>query len=135
MWVLSAKYTWEDKNAYTRTALRLAGYFAENFKQYQDKVSEEVLAAAPKTLEIQLKQSEKLGVNFVNNDAKVFFIFSKLVRISVYDQQWSFCITSDPLIIKIIQFFQVIKPDIFFVFPSSFLNLCDQCRHRGIQVN
>ena len=46
--MLSAKFTWKDKEAYAKTAHQLAGYFIQNFEKYKAGVSEEVLAAAPK---------------------------------------------------------------------------------------
>ena len=46
--LLSAESTWKDKDAYTTTANRLARYFIANFEKYKEKVSDEILAAAPK---------------------------------------------------------------------------------------
>jgi phosphoenolpyruvate carboxykinase (ATP) len=46
--ILSAEFTWKDKDAYTKTATRLARYFIQNFEKYKDNVSEEILAATPK---------------------------------------------------------------------------------------
>jgi len=46
--MLSAKFTWKDKDAYVATAHKLARYFIKNFEKYKDVVSEEILAAAPK---------------------------------------------------------------------------------------
>ncbi len=46
--MLSAKFTWEDKDAYVKTAHNLARYFIKNFEKYKDSVSEEILAAGPK---------------------------------------------------------------------------------------
>ena len=46
--MLSAKFTWEDKDAYVKTAHNLARYFIKNFEKYKDRVSEEILAAGPK---------------------------------------------------------------------------------------
>ena len=45
--VLNPRETWEDKEAYDAQAQMLAHLFAENFKNYADLVSEEVLAAGP----------------------------------------------------------------------------------------
>jgi phosphoenolpyruvate carboxykinase (ATP) len=46
--MLSAKFTWKDKDAYVTTAHRLARYFIENFEKYKGGASAEILAAAPK---------------------------------------------------------------------------------------
>jgi phosphoenolpyruvate carboxykinase (ATP) len=46
--ILSAEFTWKDKDAYTKTATRLARYFIQNFEKYKDGANEEILAAAPK---------------------------------------------------------------------------------------
>ncbi len=46
--MLSAKFTWEDKDAYVSTANKLAGYFITNFEKYVRGVSEEILAGGPK---------------------------------------------------------------------------------------
>lgn len=46
--MLQPKATWADKRAYTATAKKLAGLFAENFKEYSEYANEEIKAAAPK---------------------------------------------------------------------------------------
>ncbi len=43
--VLDPRSTWKDRAAYDRTARKLAGMFYENFAQYADQVTSEVLAA------------------------------------------------------------------------------------------
>ncbi len=45
--VLIPKNTWQDKNAYDQKARELAKRFNENFEQYKEYVSEEVLKMAP----------------------------------------------------------------------------------------
>ena len=45
--ILSAKLTWKDKDAYDEAARMLGRYFIENFEKYNDKVSNEILSAAP----------------------------------------------------------------------------------------
>ena len=45
--ILNAESTWKDKDAYTKTASKLARYFIENFEKYKEKVSDEIMAAAP----------------------------------------------------------------------------------------
>ena len=45
--VLDARATWADPAAYDDLARKLAGMFAENFEQYADQVTAEVLAAGP----------------------------------------------------------------------------------------
>ncbi|MEO7960918.1 MAG: phosphoenolpyruvate carboxykinase (ATP) [Ginsengibacter sp.] len=46
--MLSAKYTWADKQAYVATAHKLADYFINNFEKYRDNASNEILEGAPK---------------------------------------------------------------------------------------
>ncbi|CAN5707422.1 phosphoenolpyruvate carboxykinase (ATP) [soil metagenome] len=46
--VLNPRETWEDKDAYDRRAAGLARRFKENFEQYVEHVSEEVLNAGPR---------------------------------------------------------------------------------------
>jgi len=46
--VLNPKNTWEDKAAYDAQATKLAAMFNENFKQFEDQVSDEVRKTAPK---------------------------------------------------------------------------------------
>ena len=46
--ILNPRNTWVDKENYDKEAKELAKEFVENFKQYADGVSEEILAAAPK---------------------------------------------------------------------------------------
>jgi phosphoenolpyruvate carboxykinase (ATP) len=46
--ILVPRNTWVDKEAYDRTAHKLATLFSENFKIYEGGVSAEVKAAAPR---------------------------------------------------------------------------------------
>lgn len=45
--ILRPVNTWEDKQAYNEKANSLARMFADNFKQFEDKASEELLEAGP----------------------------------------------------------------------------------------
>lgn len=47
--VLNPRTTWTDTTAYDKQALALANLFVNNFKQYEDQASEEILSAAPRT--------------------------------------------------------------------------------------
>lgn len=46
--ILNPKNTWENKDKYNNKALELANSFNENFTQFEDYASEEILAGAPK---------------------------------------------------------------------------------------
>ena len=46
--VLIPKKTWSDEEAYDKKAEKLAGMFAENFKQFESEASEELIKAGPK---------------------------------------------------------------------------------------
>jgi phosphoenolpyruvate carboxykinase (ATP) len=48
--VLNPRHAWADKEAYDRTAEKLAGMFVKNFEKYADKASQEVLEAGPKAV-------------------------------------------------------------------------------------
>ena len=44
---LNPKMTWEDKNAYNQKAIFLANQFNENFENYKEYASSEILNSAP----------------------------------------------------------------------------------------
>jgi phosphoenolpyruvate carboxykinase (ATP) len=46
--ILDPRNTWSDKNSYDEKANALAQKFIENFKQFEDGTSKEILSAAPK---------------------------------------------------------------------------------------
>ncbi len=46
--VLNARGTWSDPKAYDEQARKLAGLFAENFKEFADNAAPEVIAAGPR---------------------------------------------------------------------------------------
>jgi len=48
--VLDPRKTWVDKQAYDKQAAKLANSFVENFKQFKDKASAEILEAAPSVM-------------------------------------------------------------------------------------
>ena len=45
--ILNPRNTWSDKNAYDEQAKMLADLFVANFKEYAERVGEEILSAAP----------------------------------------------------------------------------------------
>jgi phosphoenolpyruvate carboxykinase (ATP) len=47
--LLIPRSTWSDGNAYDAQAEKLAGMFIENFKQFEDQVSDDISTAAPRT--------------------------------------------------------------------------------------
>jgi len=46
--VLNPRNAWKNKDAYDRTALKLAGMFVKNFEKFADQASKEILGAAPR---------------------------------------------------------------------------------------
>ena len=46
--ILSPRNTWQDKSAYDAKANVLAGKFLDNFKKFEDGVSEEIRNSAPR---------------------------------------------------------------------------------------
>ena len=48
--VLNPRATWQNKEAYDAKAAELAKAFANNFKKFEDKASDEIKSAAPKVL-------------------------------------------------------------------------------------
>jgi len=50
--ILNPRNTWDDKNAYDSKANQLAAAFVKNFEQYADFANEEIMAAAPKVIEV-----------------------------------------------------------------------------------
>ncbi|GIV62475.1 MAG: phosphoenolpyruvate carboxykinase [ATP] 2 [Rhodothermaceae bacterium] len=50
--ILVPRNTWADKDAYDRTARKLAELFAKNFEQFRDKCSDEVIQAGPRLVEV-----------------------------------------------------------------------------------
>jgi phosphoenolpyruvate carboxykinase (ATP) len=47
--VLIPRNTWTDQAAYDQQAAKLANMFVENFKQFEDQASQEIIAAGPMT--------------------------------------------------------------------------------------
>ena len=47
--ILNPRNTWSDVSEYDRACTSLANEFVENFRQFQDGTSEDILSAAPKT--------------------------------------------------------------------------------------
>jgi phosphoenolpyruvate carboxykinase (ATP) len=45
--ILWPRDTWADPAVYDSAARKLGGLFVENFKKYEDRVNEDVRAAAP----------------------------------------------------------------------------------------
>ena len=48
--VLNPRQTWDDQEKYDETANRLANMFNENFKRYENGVSDDVNAVSPKPM-------------------------------------------------------------------------------------
>lgn len=45
--ILDPRKTWEDKEAYDKKAAKLSGYFNENFEEYKDRASSEIIQGGP----------------------------------------------------------------------------------------
>ncbi len=52
--ILHPKNTWENKSDYDKKANKLADAFNKNFAQFADNANEEILAAAPKSVKINI---------------------------------------------------------------------------------
>ena len=50
--LLNPRNTWKDKQAYDKKSNELAGAFCDNFVQFEEKANEEILAAAPRVMEL-----------------------------------------------------------------------------------
>ncbi|HEY9886627.1 MAG TPA: phosphoenolpyruvate carboxykinase (ATP), partial [Vampirovibrionales bacterium] len=50
--LLIPKNTWGDKSAYDKTVNKLASEFQNNFKQFEDQATEEVINAGPKIVSV-----------------------------------------------------------------------------------
>jgi len=46
--IMKPRNTWSDGNAYDKAALKLANMFQENFKQFEEGSSDEIIQAGPK---------------------------------------------------------------------------------------
>jgi len=46
--IMKPRNTWSDGNAYDKAALKLANMFQDNFKQFEEGSSEEIIQAGPK---------------------------------------------------------------------------------------
>ena len=46
--LLNPRNTWEDKDAYDAKAQSLASMFKENFQQFEDQASQDILTGGPK---------------------------------------------------------------------------------------
>ena len=101
----------------------------EKFAEYR---SEEVKSESETGKGENLKQTVQHRVNFPDHFSKVLIVLRKFILIDIDHQQWSFAIAFNPFIIKIIQTLKVIEADIFFIIPSSFLNLRNKRGHRSL---
>ena len=65
----------------------------------------------------------------------MFFILSEFIFVNIYYQQGALLVIINKFVIVLIQFFKIIKADIFFIFTATFLYLANQGRDRAFEVD
>ena len=82
-----------------------------------------------------LEQPKQLRVDHPYDFSKVFFFLGETVVINIDDEQWTFLVAFDPLIVIFVEALEVVETDVFFIFPAAALDLSYQCGHRSLQVD
>ncbi len=77
----------------------------------------------------------QLRVYFAHYIGEVFFLIGKVAVVYINDEQGAIGIAVDPFVVKSVEPFQIIEPDILFVFPAAFLYLVYQCRYGSPEVD
>lgn len=83
----------------------------------------------------RIEQIVQLQVNLIYNKGEVLNAFNKIQFIYIYRQQLTFAVTANPVFIVFVEILQIIQPNGIFIITATLLNLANQFRDIGFQIN